>query len=192
MLKHGSLLTLLLLVGCRASGALPNAAPLESVAPFEIERYLGRWYEIAKYPVSFEKGLVGVTAEYSLRDDGDVRVLNAGLVETFEGRRKEATARAWVPDPERPAELKVSFFWPFRAKYWVIALDPEYRWSVVGEPSRQYLWILSRTPQLDEATYAAILERIEVELGYDVERLERMPQQEPRAADGAPALCTSR
>lgn len=177
MLKHSSLLTLLLLVGCRASGALPGAAPLESVAPFELERYLGMWYEIAKYPVSFEDGLVGVTAEYSLRDDGDVRVLNAGLVETFDGRRKEAEAHAWVPDPERPAELKVSFFWPFRAKYWVIALDPDYRWAVVGEPGRKYLWILSRTPELDPATYAAILARIEGELDYDVGRLELMPRQ---------------
>jgi len=177
MIRFTPLLALALLFGCRASGALPGATPLRSVDAFELERYLGLWYEIAKYPVSFEDGLVGVTAEYSLRDDGDVRVENGGFEGDFDGERSVATAKAWVPDPERPAELKVQFFWPFSAKYWVVALDPEYRWAVVGEPARKYLWILSRTPALDDATYDAILARIREELGYDTERLELMPQR---------------
>ena len=176
MAKFTPLLALFLLLGCRTSGALPNAAPLESVDDFELERYLGLWYEIAKYPVSFEDGLVGVTAEYSLREDGDVRVENGGFEGSFDGDRSTATAKAWVPNAERPAELKVQFFWPFSAKYWVVALDPDYRWAVVGEPARKYLWILSRTPQLDDATYGALLVRIREELGYDTERLELMPQ----------------
>ncbi len=140
---------------------------------------MGLWYEIAKYPVFFEDGLVGVTAEYSLREDGDLRVSNGGFKGDFDGERLEAKAKAWIPDPERPAELKVSFFWPLSAKYWVVAVDPEYRWAVVGEPSRKYLWVLSRTPQLDDATYGAILKRIREELAYDSERLELMPQQSP-------------
>ena len=160
-----------------ASGALPDAAPLVSVSEFETERYLGLWYEIAKYPVSFEEGLVGVTAEYSLRDDGKIRVENGGRKGTLDGKPSLATAKAWAPDPEQPARLKVQFFWPFKADYWVIALDPEYRWAVVGEPKRRYLWILSRSPQMDEAVYTSIVERI-VALGYDVSRLEPMLQPE--------------
>jgi lipocalin len=165
-----------MVLGCRASGALPDAAPLAAVPDFDLDRYLGTWYEIAKYPVSFEKGLVGVTAKYSMRDDGKVRVENAGYRGSFEGERKTATGRAWVPDPQRPAELKVSFFWPFAAKYWVIALDPEYKWSIVGEPGRRYLWILSRTPTLDDALYRRLVARVR-ELGYDPDRLEKMPQK---------------
>jgi lipocalin len=165
-----------MVLGCRASGALPGAKPLASVPNLDLERYLGTWYEIAKYPVSFEKGLVGVTAKYSMRDDGKVRVENAGYKGTFEGERKTAIGKAWVPDPEKPAELKVSFFWPFAAKYWVIAIDPEYRWSIVGEPGRRYLWILAREPVIDDALYGRLLERIR-KLGYDPDRLERMPQR---------------
>ncbi|MHC4932247.1 MAG: lipocalin family protein [Planctomycetota bacterium] len=172
------LVPLLSLLGaCASSGALPGAAPLQAVGEFDLELYLGRWYEIAKYPVSFEKGLVGVTAEYSLREDGNVRVLNAGYKGDFEGERSSAEGKAWVPDADQPAKLKVSFFWPFSGKYWVIALDPEYRWAVVGEPARRYLWILAREPELDAATYDAIVARIRDELGYDTTRLERMPQR---------------
>jgi apolipoprotein D and lipocalin family protein len=178
-MKHRHLLLAcllpLFLCGCRASGALPGAGELTSVEGFALERYLGSWYEISKYPVSFEQGLVGVRAEYSLRDDGDVRVLNSGRRGDFDGELDTAEGHAWIPDPEHPERLKVSFFWPFRADYWVIALDPDYRWAVVGEPKRRYLWVLSRTPALPQATYAGIVARIE-QLGYDTARLERMPQ----------------
>ncbi len=158
------------------SGALPDAGPLESVDTLETERYLGLWYEIAKYPFRFEKGLVGVTAEYSLRDDGKIRVVNGGNKETLDGERTTSEGKAWAPDPEHPERLKVQFFWPFKGDYWVIALDPEYRWSVVGEPKRRYLWILSRTPTLPTDIYESIVTRI-TELGYDVSRLEPMPQR---------------
>ena len=170
-----ALLSLIALAACRASGALEDAPPLEAVSELDLERYAGRWFEISKYPVSFEKGLVAVTAEYSMRDDGKVRVLNSGSKGTFDGERKTATAKAWVPDPDRPAELKVMFFWPFSAKYWVIALDDDYRWAIVGEPGRKYLWILARNPAMEDARYASLVERVR-ELGYDPERLERMPQ----------------
>lgn len=165
------------LVACSSnpSGALPGAGELSSVQDFETERYLGLWYEISKYPVSFEKGLVAITADYSLRDDGNIRVLNSGLEGTLDGKSKNAKAKAWAPDAEQPARLKVQFFWPFKADYWVIALDPDYRWAVVGEPKRRYLWILSRTPSLSDSTYAAILDRI-TELGYDLSRLESVLQ----------------
>ncbi|MHC4451439.1 MAG: lipocalin family protein [Planctomycetota bacterium] len=172
------LLILLLpaLCACQASGALPNAKSLAAVSEFDLSRYLGTWYEIAKYPVSFEKGLVGVTATYSMRDDGKVRVENAGFKGSFDGKRKSATAKAWAPDPSRPAELKVSFFWPFSAKYWVIALDSGYQWAVVGEPGRRYLWILSRSPTMSDALYERLVKTVRG-LGYDTDRLERMPQK---------------
>jgi apolipoprotein D and lipocalin family protein len=163
-------------LGCATSGALPDAAPLTAVESFDLARYLGTWYEIAKYPVWFEDGLVGVEAEYTLREDGDVRVLNSGFEGTFDGERDTAEGHAWVPDPAEPAKLEVRFFWPFTGDYWVIALDPDYRWSVVGEPGRGYLWILSRTPTLPETTYLAIVKRIH-DLGYDTTRIERMPQR---------------
>lgn len=168
------------LAACRlnSSGALPGAGPLTSVEDFETERYLGRWYEISKYPVSFEEGLVGVTAEYSLREDGKIQVVNSGREESFDGELKQARAKAWAPDPARPARLRVRFFWPFTADYWVIALDPDYRWAVVGEPKRRYLWILSRTPRLEDTELAAIRAEI-TRLGYDVSRLEAMPQPPP-------------
>lgn len=183
MNRHPSLALLLVLgfpvlaLGCSTSGALPGAAPLSAVESFDLSRYLGTWYEIAKYPVSFEEGLVGVQAEYSMRDDGDIRVLNSGFEETFDGERSTAEGKAWVPDPAEPAKLEVRFFWPFTGDYWVIALDPEYRWSVVGEPDRGYLWILSRSPALPETEYRQIVERIH-DLGYDTTRIEKMPQRE--------------
>jgi lipocalin len=167
----------LLAVGCatNASGALPGAEPLTVVDELELTRYVGTWYEIAKYPVSFERGLVGVQADYSLRGDGDVRVVNSGYRETFDGERKTAEGRAWTPDPAEPAKLRVSFFWPFHAPYWVIALDERYEWAVVGDPDRKYLWILSRSKTMPDELYDSIVARIH-ELGYDTSRLEKMPQ----------------
>jgi apolipoprotein D and lipocalin family protein len=170
------ILSIAALAACQASGALPDANPLTSVPSLDLERYLGTWYEISKYPVSFEKGLVGVTATYSLRDDGRVRVENAGFKGSFDGERSSATAKAWIPNPDRPAELKVSFFWPFSAKYWVIALDPDYRWAIVGEPGRRYVWILAREPRIDDVLYRSLVAKVEA-LGYQSARLEKMPQE---------------
>ncbi|MHC4955907.1 MAG: lipocalin family protein [Planctomycetota bacterium] len=169
------MLSLFSFAGCQASGALPDAPPLRAVTSVDLERYLGTWYEISKYPVSFEKGLVGVTATYSMRDDGNIRVENAGYKGSFDGKLKSATARAWVPNAERPAELKVSFFWPFSAKYWVIGLDTDYQWAIVGEPGRRYLWILARQPRIHDELYQRLVAQVK-KLGYDPSLLEKMPQ----------------
>lgn len=171
------LLLLFLSAACvsTVNGSLPGAPPLDAVLALDLERYLGKWYEIAKYPVTFEEGLFAVTAEYSLREDGNIRVVNSGNEGAFTGKLKSIEGKAWIPDPKEPAKLEVQFFWPFSADYWVIALAPDYRWAVVGEPDRSYLWILSRMPSLPDAEYAAILERIEA-LGYDTRLLELMPQ----------------
>jgi len=171
-----ALLSLIPLAACQSSGALPDAQPLTAVSDLDLDRYLGKWYEISKYPVSFEKGLVGVTATYSKRDDGKIRVENAGYKGSFDGKLKTATAKAWMPDPNRTSQLKVSFFWPFSGNYWVIALDPNYQWAIVGEASRKYLWILARQPRMDDALYARLVTKVE-ELGYDPTLLEKMPQR---------------
>lgn len=166
---------------CALLPALPaaGAEPLEPVPELELERYAGRWYEIARYPQFFQRNCAGdVTAEYTLQDDGSVRVVNRCLRE--DGREIEARGAARRAAAEGPAsQLEVRFAprWlsglPFVwGDYWVIALDPEYRWAVVGAPSRKYLWILSRTPQLDDATWARILDLV-VARGYDPARLTR-------------------
>ena len=161
--------------GSAGCGVLPAGPPLETVAYVDVERYMGRWYEIAKYPNAFEVGCTGVTAEYTLRDDGTVGVLNT--CRTADGAVDARTIEgfATVADAATNAKLTVYFFYPFGAPYWIIDLDDEYAYAVVGDPTRQFLWILSRTPTLPDETLDAILARIG-ELGYDPARLEYMTQ----------------
>jgi len=159
------------LVGCRTP-----APPLEVVADVDLERYTGTWYEIASFPQWFQRGCVATKATYQLRADGKIDVLNQCRDETFDGELREAKGIAWVVDPsETNAKLEVQFFWPFAGDYWIIELDPDYRYAVIGDPSREYLWILSRTPTLAPEQYARVLERIEAH-GYTLDRLQRTPQ----------------
>lgn len=140
-----------------------------TVKPFDLDRYLGKWYEIARFDVSFEKGLDYVTAEYSLKPDGMVKILNSGT--NVKGERREAVGKAKVPDANNPSHLKVSFFWFFYADYLVLDLDEEnYSYSLVGSKSDKYLWILSRTPSLPKATLDKILKKAR-SLGYDTSKL---------------------
>jgi apolipoprotein D and lipocalin family protein len=143
----------------------------------DLGRYMGTWYEIARYPASFERDCVASTAEYRLRPDRTVEVVNRCRVGSFDGRERKIRGIARVVDPQTNARLKVAFFWPFEGDYSIIMLDNEYRWAVVGEPRRRYLWILSRTPQLDESTYSTILARLPA-LGYEPSKLQRTPQAE--------------
>jgi len=166
--------SLALLPGAGLAGRLK---PLETVPRVDLERYLGTWYEIAAIPQRFQRDCVATTATYSKREDGDIAVLNQCREKTFGGKLKQARARAWVADPQTNAKLKVRFFWPFWGSYWIIELDPDYRYAVVGHPSRNYLWILSRTPQMDDAVYRELVRRIEAH-GYDISRIVRTPQPE--------------
>jgi apolipoprotein D and lipocalin family protein len=128
-----------------------NKVPLQTVAKVDLSRYVGRWYEIARYPNRFEKNCVAdVTADYSLRSDGKITVVNSCLER--DGKLNQSKGTAKVVDPATNAKLKVTFFWPFYGDYWIIGLDPEYRFAVVSEPDRRYLWILSRTPQCSNAS----------------------------------------
>lgn len=157
--------------GCLA----PTGEPLDVVPNVEIERYLGKWYEIAKYPVSFEAGCYGVTADYSLREDGNVRVLNTCYNSDGSQIKNQIEGFAEISDKETNAKLTVYFFYPFGAPYWIIELDDDYKYAVVGDPTRRYLWILSRTPTMDDVTYNGILDRLPAK-GYDPTKLERMTQ----------------
>ena len=153
--------------------------PLDVVERVELDRYAGRWYEIARYPNSFERGCVGVTADYTPQDDGRIEVVNTCFESSLDGPSRDIRGSARVVDDTTNAKLKVSFFWPFEGDYWIIDLDEDYNYAVVGEPSRGFLWILSRTPQMDGQTYADIIESLP-SFGYDPDRLELVPQSEGR------------
>ncbi len=147
-LRRAALLATLVF-GLSACLGIPEG--VKPVQDFEIDRYLGAWYEIARLDHSFERGLSNVTAQYSMRDDGGVRVINRGY-KTGDGRWKEAEGKAYFVDDTTVGKLKVSFFGPFYGAYNVIALDQQdYQWSLVAGPDTGYLWILSRTPVLEKS-----------------------------------------
>lgn len=148
-------------VALLAAGCTGAPEGVEPVTGFELDRYLGTWYEIARLDHRFERGLSNITADYSLRDDGGVRVLNRGY-RAEEGEWAEAEGKAYLVGAEDVGQLKVSFFGPFYGGYNVIELDRDgYRYSMVAGPDRSYLWILSRSPDLDDA----ILERLLAKAG---------------------------
>lgn len=155
--------------------ASPRRADPPVVPHLDLDRYLGRWYEIAHLPAFFQRGCVATTATYALRDDGDIEVVNRCRKGGLDGKPSDAKGKAWVVDEETNAKLKVQFFWPFSGDYWVLALDDDYRWALVGSPDRDYLWILSRTPQLPEGRYEALVNKAR-DLGYPVEKLIVTPQ----------------
>jgi apolipoprotein D and lipocalin family protein len=157
------------------AGAAKSDSPLTVVDVVDLNRYLGMWYEIASYPSWFQKGCTASTAEYSLLSDGKIQVINRCHKDSLEGPLKVSKGKAEVVDAATNAKLKVWFFWPFKGNYWIIDLDPDYQWAVVGEPSRKYLWILSRTPTMDETVYQGILERLP-QKGYDPAKLHRTAQ----------------
>ena len=147
------------------------------VQTVDIDRYMGTWYEAARFPHSFEKGMVGVKAEYSLMDNGKIRVVNSGYKNSFDGKFQSVRGKAKIPDPEEPGKLKVSFFLFFYADYYILELDREnYQWALVGSSSPDFLWVLSREKEIHPGTYQALVEKAR-ERGYDVSRLEKVPQK---------------
>ena len=151
--------------------------PVETVTFVDLNRYVGVWYEIARYPNSFQEGCVGSRATYALRDDGKVSVLNECYDGSLSGKLRSAKGKAWVVDKETNAKLKVSFFWFFAGDYWIIELDDEYTYVVVGHPKRKYLWILSRTKTMNDNTYEGIVKRLSDVHHYDISKLIRTPQE---------------
>jgi apolipoprotein D and lipocalin family protein len=153
--------------------AAASSSTLQTVDNVDLTRYAGLWYEIARYPNSFQKGCLGTTATYTLRDDRTVGVINSCRNDT-DGSIRQVKGKAWSVDKSN-AKLKVSFFWPFRGDYWIIDLGKDYEYAVVASPNRKLLWVLSRSPQMDEAVYSAILKRVESQ-GFDPGRVIKTPQ----------------
>ena len=147
------------------------------VKELDLQKYLGKWYEIARYNHRFERGLVGVTANYSIREDGKIKILNSGYKKSLDGRFSQATGKAFLPYPElEPGKLKVSFFWNFYGDYFVLDLDENYQWAIIGSSSDKFLWILSRTPQLEFDIYNELTDKIKSR-GYDISQLIKVEQK---------------
>lgn len=178
MLKSETLLVgvLILLMGC--NGTANTTVDHSTVDSFDLNRYLGKWYEIARFPHAFEKDLVGVTASYTLLDNGKIEVINSGYKNNLEGKFKSISGKAKLADSGNPGHLKVSFFLFFYSDYFVMELDQEnYSYALVGSSSDNFLWILSREPDMDSDTYDMLVEKAR-DRGYDISRLEKVPQPE--------------
>ena len=152
--------------GCNAQNN--NNMDYSTINKLDLQRYLGTWYEIARFDHRFERGLQGVTATYSLRDDGKIKVVNKGYKNSLDGELDVATGKAKLTDD--PGKLKVSFFWIFYGDYYILELEENYQWALIGSSSDKYLWILSRTPKLEEPVKNRILELAQ-KRGYDTSKL---------------------
>ena len=150
---------------------------LEVVPHVELEKYLGKWYEIAHLPAKFQEGCDETTATYTLLKDGNISVLNTCK---RNGKVKTAKGKAKVVDEATGAKLKVMFFWPFYGDYWIIKLGMDYEYAVVGTPNLKYLWILSRTPRIDNKLFSELTEFAKSK-GFDTNRLiiTKQPQTTP-------------
>ena len=172
------LVCILAIAGCTAAPVNRDpAAPLTTARSVDLERYQGLWYEIARLPNSFEEDCEGVTAEYALRDDGLISVVNTCRKNSADGPVDVAKGRARVVNEDTNAELKVSFFGPFWGDYWILDLDDDYTLSLVGEPAGRYLWILSRTPTVADDVLAEAIAKLDA-FGYNTDALY-YPQQPP-------------
>jgi apolipoprotein D and lipocalin family protein len=140
----------------------PKYPELETIPGLDVARYMGTWYEIAAIPSSFEKGCHNVMATYTLQPDGKIRVVNSCRKHRLDGPVKQVVGKAWMPDPDEPGKLKVSFFLPWlAADYWILELGRKYEYAVIGSPNRKFFWILNRTPKMDEKLLQSLMQRIE-------------------------------
>ena len=160
----------LILFSLLVAGCVGKPDNVEPITDFDLQRYLGTWYEIARLDHRFERGLSNVTANYTLRDDGGVRVINRGYSDE-RGKWKQAEGKAYFVEAANIGYLKVSFFGPFYGSYIVFELDKEnYQYAVVSGPDKSYLWILARTPEIDE-TLKKRLVRKAAEKGFNTAKL---------------------
>jgi apolipoprotein D and lipocalin family protein len=165
-------IALLLLANMALTTAQSQKLP--SVIPsVDLLRYQGTWYEIARLPNYFERKLKCISATYTLRDDGKLTVLNKGYYITPPHKPSSSEGIAWVTDKNSTAKLKVQFFWPFSGDYWIMYLDKDYRYVLVGDPDLKYLWILCREIRLDETIFKMLLQ-IAIDNGYDVTSIIRV------------------
>lgn len=144
---------------------------LETVPNVDLKKYTGKWFEIASFPQYFQKGCNCTTAEYTLSDKGFVIVENRCSKDSINGKQSYIKGKAFVDENSGNAKLKVQFFWPFKGKYWIIDLADDYSYAVVGHPNRKYLWILSRTPTMNDTVYQQIISKIK-EKGFDISKIK--------------------
>lgn len=150
--------------------------PLDVAQNVDLHKYIGDWYEIARLPARFEKSCYKSKAHYSLNEDGTIEVLNSCHKGSPEGRLKKSRGKAFIKDSETNARLKVQFFWPFRGDYQIIDLDKNYQYAMVGSDNRKYLWILSRTPELNISVVRDLMDKA-VGQGFDTSNLIFTPQE---------------
>lgn len=167
-------LMVVLLLFISACTTVPEG--IKPVQSFEVERYLGKWYEIARLDHGFERGLSQVTAEYSLRDDGGIRVINRGY-SAADDKWEQAEGKAYFVEDKNTAHLKVSFFGPFYGSYIVFELDPQYQYAFISGPSRDYLWLLARQPQVSDKLKSEFIAAAQAK-GFAVDELIFVEQPE--------------
>ena len=155
---------------------ITKSQTLQTVSNVDINRYSGKWHEIASYPQWFQKGCHCTTAEYTISKKGYVIVENRCNRDSVNGKQSYIKGKAFVMKNSGNAKLKVQFFWPFKGKYWIIDLADDYSYSVVSHPNKKYLWILSRTPKMDDVVYQQILSRLK-EKGFDLTKLKITQQK---------------
>jgi len=168
-----AILALLALSGC---AMMRGGPPLETVERVDLERYMGQWYVIANIPYFGERGNVAGRAIYRMREDGRIDDIYRYRDGDFDAPEEEMEGVAWVVDEETNAQWKVQFYWPIRFGYYIIGLDEDYEWTVVGHPSREYAWIMAREPELSQARYQALLGLLE-DRGFDASQLQKVPQR---------------
>ena len=151
------------------------AQDLETVSGVDLQKYSGKWFEIASFPQRFQKGCNCTTAEYTLTSKNYLIVENRCKKDSLNGKSLYIKGKVFSEKNTDNAKLKVQFFWPFKGKYWIIDLAADYSYAVVGHPNRNYLWILSRTASMDNVVYQKIVSRIEAN-GYDVSKILKTKQ----------------
>lgn len=166
----------LIMMGCAGNSKLDKCP--ETVDQVDLQKYAGKWYEIARFDHSFERGMVGVTATYTILPNGEIEVLNEGYQNSFHGKLKSVKGKARIPDLSKPGRLKVSFFWFFESDYLILELDQkEYQYVLISGSSKNYLWILSRTPQMNKEVYDMLVEKAKLK-AFPVEKILLVPQQD--------------
>jgi len=153
-----------------------NAQTLQTVPYVDLNKYAGKWYEIASFPQRFQKGCYCTTAEYTLTDKGYVTVENRCNKDSINGKQSYIKGKAFIENNSGNSKLKVQFFWPFKGKYWIIDLADDYSYAVVSHPNRKYLWILSRTPFMSDDIYERITDRLK-EKNFDLSKLKKTTQK---------------
>ena len=164
------LLLLILAVSCTSLSGTADYRQ-QTVEQVDLERYMGKWYEIAAFPNWFQNDCYCTMAEYELNGD-HVSVRNSCRKGSSQGNLDLATGKAYAVSGSNNSRLKVQFFWPFKGDYWVLALDDNYEYAMVGHPNKKYLWILSRTPEMSESVYQRLVEKA-AQNGYDVSKIKK-------------------